>query len=54
MGLTLRQGIIGQDARVLVVITGNGLKDVRPAMEAIGAPIDIPPDLEAVRRMVED
>ena len=50
----VRQGIIGQDARVLIVITGSGLKDVRSAIEATGTPIDIPPDLEAVRRMVED
>ena len=50
----VQQGIIGAESRVLVVITGSGLKDVRAAMESTGAPIDIAPDLEAVRRMVED
>ncbi len=48
-----RRGIIAEDASVLAVITGSGLKDVHSAMEAAGRPIDIAPDLNAVRQVVE-
>jgi len=36
------------DATVLAVITGNGLKDIRSAVEAAGHPYDVRPDIDAV------
>lgn len=42
------QGIIGHHERVLVVITGSGLKDTASAMRAVGEPIQIAADLDAV------
>jgi threonine synthase len=41
-------GIIGKTESVLAVITGNGLKDIKAAIETAGAPIHIAPDLEAL------
>ncbi|HEY3365413.1 MAG TPA: threonine synthase [Symbiobacteriaceae bacterium] len=42
-------GIVGRDESVAVVISGSGLKDVRRAIEAAGAPIRVKPELQAVR-----
>jgi threonine synthase len=44
----VREGIVPRRAAALAVITGNGLKDTRAALEAVGRPIEIPPDLRAV------
>ncbi len=41
-------GLVGRQASVLAVLTGSGLKDVRAALRAGGAPIDLPPDDEAL------
>jgi threonine synthase len=40
--------IISADERVLVMITGSGLKDTRSAIRAAGRPIAIEPNVEAV------
>ena len=41
-------GIIGRRESVCAVITGNGLKDIKAAIETAGTPIHIPPDLDAL------
>jgi threonine synthase len=48
-----RAGEIGADESVVVVITGNGLKDVNSAIKAAGQPNVIDPDLKAVRTALE-
>jgi len=48
-----RERLIPRRAPVLAVITGNGLKDTRSALEAAPRPVDVPPDLEAVAEVVE-
>jgi len=40
------EGLIGSDESAAVVITGNGLKDVKNARKAAGDPIEVKPDLE--------
>jgi threonine synthase len=47
-----RQGLIDARESVLVVSTGNGLKDARGAMRAVKPPAPIAPTLEDVRRAV--
>ena len=49
-----QQGLLAPDWRVLVLNTGNGLKDVRAAMQASGQAALIPPTLEALRKAVAD
>jgi threonine synthase len=44
----VKEGIISPRASTLAVITGNGLKDTRSALEAAPKPVDVPPDLSAV------
>jgi threonine synthase len=46
-------GIIGRQATVLAVVTGNGLKDTRSARSAVGEPFEVAPDgagLESILR----
>lgn len=45
-------GTVPREATALVVITGNGLKDVASASQAAGRPHDIPPDLDAVDALI--
>ncbi len=44
-----REGIIGADETIVVMNTGNGLKDVKAAMQAAGAAMKIEPTLAAAR-----
>jgi threonine synthase len=50
LGPALRRGLISSEDRVVVLNTGNGLKDVKAAMQAAGQAAVIEPDLEALRR----
>ena len=47
------QGRIDSQASVVAMITGNGLKDIAGAMQAVGRPHEIPPDLDQVVRVVD-
>lgn len=47
-----RDGMIPQNASVVAMITGNGLKDIAGAMTAVGRPFDIAPDIESVAAIV--
>jgi threonine synthase len=40
----VREGIVAHHETALAVVTGSGLKDVRTAIRAAGAPVDLPPD----------
>jgi len=40
----IAKGLINRDSSAVVVITGNGLKDIQSAKQATGQPIDIEPD----------
>ena len=43
-------GLVGPDERIVVINTGNGLKDIASAMKAITVtPHRVPPDLAAVQ-----
>ena len=44
-------GIVDGDEQIVVIITGNGLKDVPAAVRAVGKPILIEPKLESVLRI---
>jgi threonine synthase len=44
----VRQGIIEPRASVVAYITGNGLKDIKAAIDCTPLPIDVPADIDAV------
>ncbi|MFN8443943.1 MAG: pyridoxal-phosphate dependent enzyme [Caldilineaceae bacterium] len=46
------QGMIGEAESVVVVVTGNGLKDVKSAMRATGEATLVEPSLQALKRLV--
>lgn len=48
-----QKGILGPDADVVAMITGNGLKDIAGALKAVGDPHDVEPSIDAVSRVVE-
>jgi threonine synthase len=47
-------GVIGSDESVLIVITGNGLKDIGSARRAVGDPISITPDMSSLQRALSE
>lgn len=46
----IAQGAIRADERVALLVTGNGLKDVKRAQQAVGGGLRVPPDMEIIRR----
>lgn len=48
----VRDGVVERDARVVVMVTGSGLKDIKNAVEAAGRPAEVPPDLAAVEAVL--
>lgn len=46
------QGLVDSQERIVVLNTGNGLKDVNAAMRAAGEPVIIQPDLEELKRVL--
>ncbi|NMC11750.1 MAG: pyridoxal-phosphate dependent enzyme, partial [Chloroflexi bacterium] len=48
----LKAGLVQKDDLVMVLNTGNGLKDVKAAMQAAGSAKIIPPNLESVIKEV--
>jgi threonine synthase len=47
-----QQGLVRAGETIVVLNTGSGLKDVKAAMRAAGAPLVIEPELEAVRTVI--
>jgi threonine synthase len=47
------EGLIAPADRVVALLTGSGLKDIRSAMQTVPSPPVIAPSLEAVRRALE-
>ena len=47
----VKAGMLGADETILVINTGNGLKDVKSAMQAAGQATVIEPTLEAVIKL---
>ena len=48
----LDEGLVARDERAVLLLTGTGLKDVASASRRVRIPEPVPPDLEAVERML--
>lgn len=48
------QGLVKKGEKIVVVVTGNGLKDVASAMKAVGKPYLIEPEEGALERLVKE
>ncbi|MBE2182315.1 MAG: threonine synthase [Anaerolineae bacterium] len=52
--LAVQQGLIQQAERTALLLTGNGLKDVRRAQQAVGKPVRAAPEIGAVLRSLSE
>jgi threonine synthase len=43
-------GVIKSDEKIVAIVTGNGLKDIKNAIAAVGEPIKVDPSLEQLRQ----
>ena len=50
--VAVQSNLIHADEQVVLITTGNGLKDVRRAQEAVSGGLRIPPDADVIRRMM--
>lgn len=48
----LKQGLVDRDEHIVVLVTGNGLKDVVGAIQAVGKPHIIEPSLDSLRKVM--
>jgi threonine synthase len=48
----LASGAVSPDARVVLLVSGSGLKDIDAGLRAVAVPEPIPPTLDAVRRAI--
>jgi threonine synthase len=48
----LGSGALSRDARIVLLVSGSGLKDVDAGLRAVAVPEPIPPTLDAVRRAI--
>lgn len=48
-----KENLIEKDKSVALIVSGNGLKDVKSAMKAVQKPEKIKPDLEILKRYIE-
>ena len=48
----VQQGAVKPDERIVVLVTGNGLKDVQSAIQAAGKPYIIEPNVGALRELM--
>lgn len=51
--LLVEKGVIGADEKVVTIVTGNGLKDVKNAIAAVGEPIKVEPSLKELMVKLE-
>ena len=51
--VALATGLVAPDEGIVLLNTGNGLKDVAAARDAAGAPLAVQPDLASVRRVLQ-
>ncbi len=51
--VALQEGVIQSHESVVLLITGNGLKDIAAARKAVGQPYSLPPTVEALRELVQ-
>lgn len=51
---SVKEGKVKKNESVVLLITGNGLKDVQSAMKSVGKPFLINPDLGELKKLVSD
>lgn len=50
----VRNDLIKHDEKVIVLITGSGLKDINSAMKSVGKPLKIQPDMKELEKIIPE
>jgi|GEM_PF-1683141 len=50
----VRNDMIKHDEKVIVLITGSGLKDINSAMKSVGKPLKIQPDMKELEKIIPE
>jgi len=50
----IERGIVKSSESALCIVTGNGLKDIRSAKQAVGQALDVKPSLESLAEVLSD
>ncbi|HBA60956.1 MAG TPA: threonine synthase [Elusimicrobia bacterium] len=50
----VKEGKVKETESVVLLITGNGLKDVQSAMKSVGKPFLIKPDIDELKKLISD
>ncbi|HNW44756.1 MAG TPA: pyridoxal-phosphate dependent enzyme, partial [Elusimicrobiales bacterium] len=50
----VKEGRVKSSESVVLLITGNGLKDIQSAMQSVGKPYLISPDINELKKLVSD
>ena len=50
----VKEGRVKENESVVLLISGNGLKDIQSAMKSVGKPFLIQPDIAELRKLVAD
>jgi len=50
----LKTGVIQKTEKIVVISTGNGLKDTKHALEALPEPVLLKPDIEAFAKYMKN
>lgn len=54
LGKMVKEGKIARDEKVVLIVTGNGLKDIKSAMEAVdNKPINVKPDMNELKKALK-
>lgn len=54
LAAAVKGGVVGGGETALCVVTGNGLKDVKSAIQATTPPIDLPPEMDALDAKLQE
>jgi len=54
LAAAVKQGVVGAGETALCVVTGNGLKDVKSAIQATTPPIDLAPEMDALEAELKE
>jgi len=50
----VRNDMIKDDEKIIVLITGNGLKDINSAVKSVGKPLKIKPEMKELEKIVQE
>lgn len=50
----IENNMVKEEEKIILLVTGNGLKDINSAMKSIGSPLSINPDIKELEKIVSE